>query len=56
MKKNSKRRRLKKRDAEVSTVALLALICDNVLTDSVRFSSCEIRLMLHDAIDVIRAN
>ena len=26
-------------------------ICDNILHESARLSSCEIRLMLHDAID-----
>lgn len=29
-------------------------ICDNILHESARLSSCEIRLMLHNAIDLNR--
>lgn len=36
----------------ISQRALISLICDKILHDSARLSSCEIRYMLYDAIEL----
>ena len=35
-------------------VALLMTICTYLLDDESKYSSCELRMMLHDAIDLIQ--
>lgn len=40
-------------DLKFSQVALLALICDLILDDSCKMSSCEIRAMIYDAMEML---
>lgn len=42
----------KKKKDKISDVALVGIICDNILHESAKLSACEIRVMLHNAIDL----
>lgn len=42
----------KKKKDKISDVALVGIICDNILHESSKMTSCEIRIMLHNAIDL----
>lgn len=48
-----KKKIMVKNDFKISQVALLALICDLILDDSCTLSSCEIRSMIYDAMEMI---
>jgi hypothetical protein len=46
-----KKKSNKYRNMASSPISVVSYICDELLHESVAFTSCEIRMILHDAID-----